>query len=338
MGTTAGVFEDHFTDNNITSNPTWTANNNAFSVVNGILNRDGLHTDQSDRYLNGFNSHVSMPINDYLEYSYRGLLKSQGSPQTGLGTQLVLGSSQTDKNYSLNIQRGQTNGFPTNKYSLSLSYGTSGTITDLIVTNFQPNYDQFYNIKAVRVSGQWSLYVDGSLIGTAQDPGEFSQLENIVLYTVGSVAVDDIKVSTTPLPNAPNIEVYIGGINRGSYYVPQRGSMRQSFVGVNNGPVKINSTDASSIIAAERLIYKVNGVNTSFAEMMGLPNTQLDTTYWLPWYNNVDLDTQLRFANVSGTTAMVRVYIGGQEMTGSPFPLAAGESTRKSFPGINADR
>ena len=28
--------------------------------------------------------------------------------------------------------------------------------------------------------------------------------------------------------------------------------------------------------------------------MMALPNSQLDNTYWLPWYNNVDLDTQLR--------------------------------------------
>ena len=49
------------------------------------------------------------------------------------------------------------------------------------------------------------------------------------------------------------------------------------------------------IVAAERVIYKVNDVNTSFSEMMALPNSQLDTTYWLPWYNNVDLDTQLRF-------------------------------------------
>jgi hypothetical protein len=39
----------------------------------------------------------------------------------------------------------------------------------------------------------------------------------------------------------------------------------------------------------------VNNLNTSFSEMMALPNSQLDTTYWLPWYNNVDLDTQLRF-------------------------------------------
>jgi hypothetical protein len=29
---------------------------------------------------------------------------------------------------------------------------------------------------------------------------------------------------------------------------------------------------------------------------MGLPNSRLSTTYWLPWYNNIDLLTELRFA------------------------------------------
>jgi hypothetical protein len=70
-------------------------------------------------------------------------------------------------------------------------------------------------------------------------------------------------------------------------------SKRVSFVGINNGPVKIQSDQ--NIVAAERVIYKVNGVNTSFSEMMALPNSQLDSTYWLPWYNNISLDTQLRF-------------------------------------------
>jgi hypothetical protein len=46
---------------------------------------------------------------------------------------------------------------------------------------------------------------------------------------------------------------------------------------------------------AERVIYKVNNVPTSFSEMMALPNHLLDAIYWLPWYNNVNLDTQLRF-------------------------------------------
>jgi hypothetical protein len=68
---------------------------------------------------------------------------------------------------------------------------------------------------------------------------------------------------------------------------------------------------------------------------MALPNSQLDTTYWLPWYNNLSLDTQLRIANVSTSSATVHVYIGGQEVAGSPFTLAPGASTRRSFPGID---
>src|SRR5512133_1289566 len=93
-------------------------------------------------------------------------------------------------------------------------------------------------------------------------------------------------------------------------------STRQSFAGINNGPVKIESDQ--NIVAAERVIYKVQGIQTSFTETMALPDGQLNTIYWLPWYNNVDLDTQLRFGNVSGITTQVHVLIGGVEMTGSP--------------------
>jgi Tfp pilus assembly protein PilP len=131
------------------------------------------------------------------------------------------------------------------------------------------------------------------------------------------------------------VHVYVNGAEMvGSPFTLAAGaSTRQSFVGINNGPVQIVSD--VNIVAAERVIYKVNGVNTSYSEMMALPNSQLNTTYWLPWYNNVDLDTQLRFANVSGSTATVHVYVNGVEMVGSPFTLAAGASTRQSFVGIN---
>ena len=110
--------------------------------------------------------------------------------------------------------------------------------------------------------------------------------------------------------------------------------------GVNNGPVQIVSD--VNIVAAERVIYNVNGIPTSFSEMMALPDSQLDNTYWMPWYNNMDLDTQLRFGNVSGSPATVHVYIGGQEMTTGcpsnipyPFVLAPGASLRVSCPGVN---
>ena len=59
--------------------------------------------------------------------------------------------------------------------------------------------------------------------------------------------------------------------------------------------MKIVSDHGVPIVAAEPLIYKVNNIPTRFSEMMALPASQLDTIYWLPWYNNVDLDTQLRF-------------------------------------------
>ena len=133
------------------------------------------------------------------------------------------------------------------------------------------------------------------------------------------------------------VHVYSGGVEMsGSPFTLGVGASRRvSFVGVNSGPVQINSTNAIPILAAERVIYSVNGSRTSFSEMMSLPASQLDTTYWLPWYNNVDLDTQLRFGNVSGSTATVHVFIGGVEMSGSPFTLGVGASRRVSFAGIN---
>jgi uncharacterized protein YcfL len=131
------------------------------------------------------------------------------------------------------------------------------------------------------------------------------------------------------------VHVTIGGVEMtGSpFFLAPGVSTRKSFPGIDKGPVKIESNQ--DIVAAERVIYKVNGIATSFSETMALPASQLDTIYWLPWYNNKDLDTQLRFANVSATEATVHVTIGGQEVLGSPFTVAPGASTRKSFPGID---
>ena len=136
-------------------------------------------------------------------------------------------------------------------------------------------------------------------------------------------------------PSPKNTDVFIGGKKQGSYFVPAHGSVRVGIPGVDSGPVQMINRDAGSMFGAERIIYKVNGVNTSYSEMMALPSIQTDTVFWLPWYNNVDLDTQLRFANVSGSSATVHVYVGGVEMPGSPFTLAPGASVRRSFVGVN---
>jgi hypothetical protein len=163
-----------------------------------------------------------------------------------------------------------------------------------------------------------------------------SQLNNIYwLPWYNNIGLDTQLRFANVSTSTATVHVSIGGTAMpGSPFTLAPGaSMRRSFPGVDAGPVRIQSN--VNIVASERVIYKVNGVNTSFSEMMGLPNSLLNNTYWFPQYNNVALDTQLRIANVSSSTATIRVFVGGVEMTGSPFTLGAGASTRKSFPGVN---
>jgi hypothetical protein len=158
----------------------------------------------------------------------------------------------------------------------------------------------------------------------------------------GIVEADDgtwnsfTTTSTLP-PGTAGVQTWIGTSQQGRYSLASGESLRESYSGVSNGPVRIESSSALlPLIAAERVVYKVNGVPASYTEMMGLPDNQLDTVYWLPWYNNTgDLDTQLRFANVTNSTATVRIYVGDVEMSGSPYTLAPGESTRKGYLGIS---
>jgi hypothetical protein len=182
-----------------------------------------------------------------------------------------------------------------------------------------------YTVTVRTGSGNGSLRLDVPVDAAATDLAGNS-LETLPFVTG----------ETYVIRKSASVAVSIDGDIKGSYVVIPGTGTRYSYNTTNNGPVKIESTNSISLMAAERVIYRANGINTSYTEMMGLPGDQLDSTYWLPWYNNVDLDTQLRFANVDDTTATVHVFIGEAEMSGSPFTLFSGESTRRSFAGINA--
>ena len=133
------------------------------------------------------------------------------------------------------------------------------------------------------------------------------------------------------------VKVTIGGVDRGSFNLAPNTSQRVSFTNINTGPVLVTSSSSVPIIASMRILFPKSGVApfTGFSEMMGLPQSQLSSIYHFPWHNNVTLDTQLRVANLSSMPASVQVFIGGQEVAGSPFPLAAGASTSKNFAGVN---
>jgi hypothetical protein len=72
----------------------------------------------------------------------------------------------------------------------------------------------------------------------------------------------------------------------------------QASYAINNGPIRVVSTDGKKIIAAMRVIWKETGERTSYSELMGLPAEQLSSEYWFPWYNNLAttaMNQQFRF-------------------------------------------
>jgi len=188
----------------------------------------------------------------------------------------------------------------------------------------QPNGDYSFT-----VSGDWSGTVTPSHPCYTFSPTDLSY-SNVITDQVSQ----DYTPTAIPASGCTDINVKIAGASQGTFSIATQGTLTQSpFPGINDGPVEMDST--VPIIGAQRVIYKVGGVPASFSEMMGLPAAQLDTIYWLPWYNNKDLNTQLRIANVAATDATIHVTIGGVEMTGSPYTLTPGASRRLSYAGID---
>ena len=107
------------------------------------------------------------------------------------------------------------------------------------------------------------------------------------------------------------VTVTIGGVNRGSYVLAPNASQRVSYAGLNAGPVKVTSSGNVPIISSLRVAYFDGTSWTDFSELMGLPSSKLTSSYTFPYYNNADLNSQLRFGNVGNASTTVTVTIGG---------------------------
>ncbi len=242
------------------------------------------------------------------------------SPANRIYTSLT--SSQTAQNYTAAITT----------YTLSGNVGAAGVSLSY--------NDGTLKTVASQADGSYSLPVTYNWSGTVT-PSHSCFTFNPTHIDYNSVLSNQIGQNYAPTFNTgagcADVNAYVNGVLQGQFGLPSHSSTRASFTGANNGPVQLVSTyNNLSIIGAERVIYSINNTPTSFSEMMGLPDSQLSNIYWLPWYNNVGLDTQLRIGNVSNSTATVHIFIGGTEVTPiSGLTLLKGASTRVSYAGSN---
>ena len=141
-------------------------------------------------------------------------------------------------------------------------------------------------------------------------------------------------IEVTVMPN--NLSVRIGGNLMGGYYLHPAEQRRVNYAGVDSGPVVVLNSDGTPIIAALRDAWTPPGKTaiTSFAQIMGLPATQLSDTYYFPAYNNVNLDEQIRFGNVGVFDTTVTVTIGGV-VRGTYF-LHPSEQKRVNYAGVDS--
>ena len=137
------------------------------------------------------------------------------------------------------------------------------------------------------------------------------------------------NVDTVP----STVTVTIGGIPRGTYTLQPSEAVRVNYAGVDSGPVVVQGTAGVNIISSIREAWAVNGVTTSFFQMMGLPAGQLSNKYVFPAYDNVTLNDQLRIGNVDSVPTTVTVTIGGVQQ--GTYTLQPSEAVRINYAGVD---
>ena len=139
-----------------------------------------------------------------------------------------------------------------------------------------------------------------------------------------------IQVGNPSANKAVKVDIYIGGIKKGSYNIPAHGYITRSYPNLAAGPLRVVSTNGLPVVTSQ---IALSGANNAFNEVMGFPANQLTTEYWFPVYdhsfipgNNTNpMRMWVMVSNPSTSLpAAVDIYIAGIKMAGSPFSIPAG--------------
>ena len=146
-----------------------------------------------------------------------------------------------------------------------------------------------------------------------------------------------LRFSNVDDTNDAIVQVYVAGNPIGDPITVAPNTIgAANFYSTIGGPVQVKSTNGVKIISTERFIFTSNGVTpVSFSETMGMPLEKLRDEYWFPFYNNVSLNSQLRFANVGTTDATVEVHVAGAQV-GPTYTVSPNTAQLISLAGVAA--
>lgn len=116
-----------------------------------------------------------------------------------------------------------------------------------------------------------------------------------------------------------NVQVFIGGVLKGTYQIPVGDRVTPSYPNTTDGPVKVVCTNAQPLIVSQRVLYL-----DSFNEVLGVPESKLASEYNFTWYDdkpeNYMRGNWILIGNQDRGTAEVDVYIGGRKMGSYSIP------------------
>jgi hypothetical protein len=200
-----------------------------------------------------------------------------------------------------------------------VDYALNSGPVEVVSTNEKPIIAAL--LDAWAVSGVTTSY--GQLMGLAEE-----QLSNTYYFPAYNNKTLYAQLRFANVGDADTtVRVEIGGVERGSYVLGPNEQKRVDYA-LDSGPVVVRS-DGEPIVAALLDAWRVNGVTTSYSQMMGLPAERLSDTYVFPAYNNKTLYGQLRFGNVGVVDTTVTVTIGGVER--GSYVLGPSEQKRVDY-------
>jgi murein DD-endopeptidase MepM/ murein hydrolase activator NlpD len=246
----------------------------------------------------------------------------------------VFAAKLTIAPYVSNVTRVDAS--PTGAAAVKFAVAFSDNVTGVNTNDFLLTTSGVTGANMTNVSGSGATYTvtvnTGSGNGTIRlDVVDDDSIKDMTNNPLGGIGVGNGSYSAgASYTMMKDVGVMIGGSLMNKYSVSTNSSLRPSYTGMDNGPVKVAGIDGiMPIIASERFIYSYQN-SKAYAEMIGYPDNQLATEYWFPWYNNKSYSTQLRVSNMGTSgSAEIKVYAGGDLL--DTFTLAAGGAKRTSY-------